>query len=169
MKRFFILLVSAAMMSVLTACGSVTTNQYEAEALVTYVWQVGYTKIGAGSDDRLPRIERFQSTSLVIRNGQQPDNAVTGPDDQGLWWPALPPRPTLDDMERRQQTSEKIGTPELIKDVKYSLTFDKDGQRLTLPTNYDVFRQAVKALPTQTPLELTLGVNNGSVQKAEPK
>jgi hypothetical protein len=28
----------------------------------------------------------------------------------------------------------------------------------TLPTNYDVYRQVVKAYPQRTPLELTLGV-----------
>ncbi|OYE01698.1 hypothetical protein CDG79_28090 [Nostoc sp. 'Peltigera membranacea cyanobiont' 232] len=38
----------------------------------------------------------------------------------------------------------------------------------TLPTNYDVYRQVVKAYPQRTPLELTLGVNDNSVEKAEP-
>lgn len=38
----------------------------------------------------------------------------------------------------------------------------------TLPTNYDVYRQVVKAYPQGTPLELTLGVNDNSVEKAEP-
>lgn len=37
----------------------------------------------------------------------------------------------------------------------------------TLPTNYDVYRQVVKAYPQITPLELTLGVNDNSVEKAE--
>ncbi|QFS51829.1 hypothetical protein GXM_09323 [Nostoc sphaeroides CCNUC1] len=38
----------------------------------------------------------------------------------------------------------------------------------TLPTNYEVYRQVVKAYPERTPLELTLGVNDNSVEKAEP-
>jgi hypothetical protein len=38
----------------------------------------------------------------------------------------------------------------------------------TLPTNYEVYRQVVKAYAQKTPLELTLGVNDNSVEKAEP-
>jgi hypothetical protein len=41
----------------------------------------------------------------------------------------------------------------------------------TLPTNCEVYRQVVKAYPQRTPLELTLGVlgvNDNSVEKAEP-
>jgi hypothetical protein len=39
---------------------------------------------------------------------------------------------------------------------------------ITLPTNYAVYRQVVKAYPQQIPLRLTMGINNGSVEKAEP-
>ncbi|MBD2535210.1 hypothetical protein H6G97_39695 [Nostoc flagelliforme FACHB-838] len=38
----------------------------------------------------------------------------------------------------------------------------------TLRTNYEVYRQAVKAYPQRTSLELALGVNDNSVEKAEP-
>ena len=38
----------------------------------------------------------------------------------------------------------------------------------TLPTNYEVYRQVLKAYAQKTPLELTLGVNDNSVEKAEP-
>lgn len=38
----------------------------------------------------------------------------------------------------------------------------------TLPTNYDFYRQVVKAYPQKTPLQLTLGINDDSVEKAEP-
>jgi hypothetical protein len=37
-----------------------------------------------------------------------------------------------------------------------------------LPTNYEVYRQVVKAYPTRQALQLTLGVNDNSVEKAEP-
>ncbi|MBW4643845.1 MAG: hypothetical protein KME23_12795 [Goleter apudmare HA4340-LM2] len=148
----------------LTSCSNVTTNQYEATALTTYTWQVNY------ADDRetTPRFETFATTSLLNRNGLKPSGAVTGPDDQGLWWPALPPRPTVDEVEQRQKLQQYASQPELLKAVEYKLTYTVDSQLRTLPTNYDVYRQVVKAYPSQTPLQLTLGINNNSVEKAEP-
>jgi hypothetical protein len=149
----------------LTSCSTVTTNQYEATARTTYTWQVKYS-INPTSD-RSPRFETFASTSLVNRNGQKPAEAVRGPDDRGLWWPALPPRPTIDQVEQRQRPQELATTPELLKSVEYQLTYRQGDQQRTLPTNYQVYRQVVKAYPSQT-LRLTLGVNNNSVEKAEP-
>jgi len=149
----------------LTSCSTVTTNQYEATARTTYTWQVKYS-INPTSD-RSPRFETFASTSLVNRNGQKPAGAVRGPDDRGLWWPALPPRPTIDQVEQRQRPQELATTPELLKSVEYQLSYRQGDQQRTLPTNYQVYRQVVKAYPSQT-LRLTLGVNNNSVEKAEP-
>ena len=160
------MLTSLTLSGLLAGCTTVTTSDYEATALVTYTWQVEYLK---DSEGRRQRFEKFAETSLLNRNGQRPDDAVTGPDDQGLWWPALPPRPTVDEMEERQQGQEHIGTPNLIKKVDYSLSFDMNGQPRILPTNYSVYRQVIKAYSEQRPLELTLGVNNGSVEKAEPR
>ncbi|MDX2215331.1 MAG: hypothetical protein SFY66_18860 [Oculatellaceae cyanobacterium bins.114] len=152
-----------------TACTTTDTTQYEATALTTYTWQVDYTTTVGGGDDRPPRIEEFESTSLLNRNGQPPDGAVTGPDDQGLWWAELPPRPSLEEMEAQKQASERFGTPRLNKSVDYSLTFDKAGETVTLPTNYSVYSQIARLYPDQPPLELTLGVEESSVEKAEPK
>lgn len=153
--------------TVLVSCNSSTTNNYEATAQTTYTWQVEY--LDQSDRKQLPRVEAFASTSLENRNGQRPDDAVTGPDDKGLWWPALPPEPTVDEIEdRRQNTSETLSSPLLQKSVQYSVTLDVDGQRRTLPTDYSVYRQVVKAYPNQEPLLFTLGVNDGSVEKAEP-
>ena len=55
-----------------------------------------------------------------------------------------------------------------MKDVKFKLTYGVGNSQNTLPTNYEVYRQVVKAYPQRTPLELTLGVNDNSVEKAEP-
>jgi len=38
---------------------------------------------------------------------------------------------------------------------------------LNLPTNYDVYRQVSQA-DSDTPMDFTMGVNNGSVTKATP-
>lgn len=146
----------------------ITTGTYEATATVTYTWQVEY----AQSFDKAQTIrqEKFASTSLVNRNGQKPDAAVTGPDDQGLWWPALPPRPTADELESgKKSPADQRSDPQLLKDVDYAITFDHDGQRRTLPTNERVYRTATQAYTDDQALELTYGPGNESaIAAAKP-
>jgi len=67
----------------ITSCNTVTTNQYEATAQTTLTWQVKYSI--NPTNDKLPRFEEFASTSLLSRNGEQPKDAVIGPDEKGLW------------------------------------------------------------------------------------
>jgi hypothetical protein len=166
-RRRFAAIVGASLSAIaLTSCSAVTTNQYEATATTTYTWQVKYSLDPSSS--KTPRFETFTSTSLVNRNGIKPAGAVTGPDDRGLWWTALPPRPTVDQVEQRQRPGEQATRPELLKSVEYQLSYREGDRQITLPTNYQVYRQVVKAYPTRTPLQLTLGINNNSVEKAEP-
>ncbi|NET10369.1 MAG: hypothetical protein F6K16_37855 [Symploca sp. SIO2B6] len=157
--------LTAALVIVVAGCTNLLTDDYEATAVTTYVWQVEY----AGKSDRPTdrRIQQFASTSLVNVNGIMPDAAVGGADDKGLWWPTLPPRPSVDELEAGQKTHETIGTPELIKQVDYTLSFYMEGGQQTLPTNHSVYRQVVKGLRDERPLELTLGPDEKSVQKAE--
>ncbi|MBD2197093.1 MULTISPECIES: hypothetical protein [Calothrix] len=145
----------------LTSCSTVKTSDYEGTALTTYTWRVQYI------DEPSPQFTTFASTSLLNRNGLKPEGAVTGPDDRGLWWPALPPRPTVDEVERRKQPQQEVSKPELLKSVEYKVTYSVGGQRQTLPTNYDVYREIVKAYPSRIPLQFTLGVNDNTVEKAE--
>ncbi|MUG93344.1 hypothetical protein F7734_13275 [Scytonema sp. UIC 10036] len=149
----------------LTSCTTLTTTQYEATALTKYTWQVKYAN--DLTNETSPRIETFGTTSLLNRNGIKPEGAVTGPDDKGLWWAALPPRPSVDEVEQKQQGQE-AGQIELLKSVDYQLTYTVGGEQRTLPANYQVYREVVKAYPSRTPLQLTLGVNDDSVEKAEP-
>lgn len=152
----------------LTACTQTTLNTYEASATVTYTWQASYTPRTPVQDrPNDTRIERFESVSLVNQNGLEPPASVTGPDEKGLWWPALPPEPTVDDLESRQQPDESYSVPELIKSVDYALTVDQAGTPVTLPTNYDVYRAAAKAYPNQRPLDITYGPRDESVINAE--
>lgn len=160
------LMTAISFVPTLTSCTNLTIDQYEATALTTYTWQVKYTDDLAS--DRPPRLETFALNSLLNRNGLKPVDAVTGPDDRGLWWPALPPRPGVDEVEQRKRPQEKMGKPELLTSVNYQLKYEVGQQERTLPTNYQVYRQAVKAYPSHTPLRLTLGVNDSSVEKAEP-
>lgn len=148
-----------------TGCTTVLTDDYEATAVTTYVWLVEY--VTDQNKVHGTRIERFDSSSLVNTNGVMPELAVTGPDERGLWWPALPPRPTVDELEERQRSSEKIGDMEINKRVEYSLTYQADGEMVTRPADYSVYRAAVKALRDERPLELTLGINDATVEKAD--
>jgi len=161
------LMIALAIALGLTSCDQKTTSKYEATATVTYTWQVEYS----ANPDKTNQIrrEKFASTSLVNKNGERPGEAVTGPDDQGLWYPALPPRPTVDEIEARQKPQEQISQPELLKDADYTITYESEGQTINASTNYDVYRTVVKALPSQRSLELTLGVNDKFVQKADVK
>jgi hypothetical protein len=146
---------------------TVAVASYDATATVSYTWQATYTPAGVFPDRSSDtRIEKFTSTSLVNHNGTRPGDAVTGPDEQGLWWPALPPKPSVDDLEARLQKDEQASSPELVTSVDYALTFEQGGETVTLPTNYEVYRQAVKAYPNQQALQLTLGPNDASVVNA---
>jgi len=165
--QIFSSLTSITLIGALLGCSNVTSNQYEATALVTLTWKVEYSL--NRTTDKNPRVELFASTSLVNRNGIKPEGAVTGPDERGLWWPALPPKPTLDELEKLEKNDEKPSNPELLREVKYEITYRDHDQKVTLPTNYEVYRQVAKTYPTQTPLNLTLGVNDASVEKAEPQ
>lgn len=167
MRKLIFLTVAAILTAfTLTSCSTLTSDQYEATALTTYTWQVKYGNNLA--NEKLPRLETFAETSLLNRNGLKPEGAVTGPDDRGLWWPALPPRPTIDEVEKRIRPQEEASKPELLKNVEYRLRYKVDDQERTLPTNYQVYREVVKAYPSHTPLHLTLGVGDNSVEKAEP-
>jgi len=149
----------------LSGCNHILTDHYEATALVTYTWQIAYTD----KREQFPRHETFATNSLLNRNGQKPEGAVTGPDDKGLWWPALPPRPTVSEIEQRQEVNETPGAPELLKQVEYELTYQVGEESVTLPTNHQVYREVAKAYPSRLPLKFTLGVGGTSVDRATRK
>ncbi len=164
-QPFLILTVLFAVVT-LISCTTVTIDQYEATAQTTLTWQVKYSI--NPTTDKNPRFEEFASNSLVSRNGEKPKDAVIGPDEKGLWWPALPPRPSIDEVEQRQKPQEKPTRPELLRTVKYQISYQQGEQTVTLPTNYEVYRQVARAYPSRKPLQLTLGINDASVEKAEP-
>jgi hypothetical protein len=162
------LLVSASGCNQVSTNASEATADFEATAATTYVWQVEYVPRNISQDrpnDR--RLERFESTRVVNVNGTRPEAAGSGPDDKGLWWPVLPPEPTVTDIEDRRQKAETPRSPEVIKSVDYKITFNQAGENKTLPTDYDVYREAVRAFEKQRPLKLTLGPQDKSVIQAE--
>ncbi|NER20097.1 MAG: hypothetical protein F6J96_05070 [Symploca sp. SIO1C2] len=165
-RQLFSLVTSCSVAVALTSCSSVTIDQYQATAETTFTWRVRYTIDEATY--RNPRFEEFASNSLLNYNGEKPEDAVIGPDDEGLWWPKMPPKPSIDQVEQREKVQEIHHKPELLRTVKYHLTYQQDGQTVTLPTNYQVYRQVARAYPYGKKLQLTLGINDGSVEKAEP-
>ncbi|WP_189525162.1 hypothetical protein [Nostoc sp. 'Peltigera membranacea cyanobiont' 232] len=118
--RFLPSIITALTALTLTSCSTTTAEQYEATALTSYTWLVLYANNLTNQPQ--PRIETFANTSVVNRNGVKPPGAVVGPDDRGLWWPTLPPRPSVDEVEQRKKSQEEAGKPELMKDVQYKLT-----------------------------------------------
>ena len=166
-SRILLTLVSFSLTVILASCGTASVQQYEATAITTLTWQVNYTN--DPQEDKRGRFEEFASSSVTNHNGQKPEGKVTGPDDKGLYWPIAPAKPTLDEIENRQKRPyEQPGKPELLRIVKYYIKYQQNGQTTNLPTNYSVYRQVVKAYPQGIPLKLTMGINNGSVEKAEP-
>jgi hypothetical protein len=164
-NRIAIALLGTILSLTLASCDRVTTNKYEATALTTYTWRVKYF---INENEDIPRWESFASSSALNVNGQKPDTESGYLDDNGLWWPPLPPRPSIDEIEERAKPSEQHSRPELLRKVKYSLAYQEGDRTETLDTNYSVYRQAVKANSAGRSLKLTLGVNNRSVEKAEP-
>ncbi len=151
---------------IFTGCGSQDAQQYEATAETTMTWRVNYSN--DPMEDKRGRYVEFESASLTNRNGKKPEGAVVQ-DDKGIWWGKVPPKPSIDEVEAAKKASyEKIGKPELLRTVKYYVTYQQDGKTITLPTNHAVYRQVAKAYPNRTPLKFTMGLNNGSVEKATP-
>ncbi|MDJ0648986.1 MAG: hypothetical protein QNJ60_09785 [Xenococcaceae cyanobacterium MO_188.B19] len=164
--KLVLIILSFLFVTVIPSCGTQTIDNYQATAETILTWQANYTN--DPMEDKRGRIEEFASVSLTNYNGQKPEGAVYQ-DDKGLWWAKVPPKPTLDEIEvRKKRNYEQPSKPELLKQVKYHITYQQNGQTITLPTNYSVYRQVVKAYPQKIPLRLTMGINNGSVEKAKP-
>lgn len=152
----------------IAGCEEVVTTDYEAMAVTTYTWRAEYRPQGVTPDrPREGRTETFETNSLVNTNGQPTVDPTGERDSNGIWWPAIPPKPTVDELEARQQSGEEFSEPLINQSVEYTLTFDQGGQTVTLPTNYSVYREAVRAFEGDRPLKLLLGAQNASVQKAE--
>lgn len=155
-----------AMAIAFNGCETQQADNYEATATAKMTWMVEYSDDPL--QDKRPRVEKFESVTLVNRNGAKPDGAVFQ-DDQEIWWPKEPPKPSLDEIEaRKKRPSEKIGKAKRLREVEYRVKFYQDGEKLNVTTNPQVYRQVVKAYP-DTPLVFTMGVNNGSVTKATPQ
>ncbi|NJN21661.1 MAG: hypothetical protein HC812_11380 [Leptolyngbya sp. RL_3_1] len=147
---------------------AVITETYEATAMTTYTWQAEYRPQGVTPDrPREGRIETFGSSYRVNINGQPVAETFGSADEKGLWWPDLPPKPTVNDLEARQQQREVFEAPQISKSVQYTLTFEQDGEQVTVRTEYPVYREAVRGHEAGRPLQLSLGREDAYVRSAK--
>ncbi len=149
----------------LSGCRDVTVTRYEATALTTYTWTVKYY---SDAQKNRWRIEEFGSNSLLNINGEKPADGAVLEDDLGLWWPQLPLKPGIDEIEQRSKPNEIPESADLLKTVDYQIAFDRDGESVTLGANSQVYRQAARSHPYGKALKLTLGAQEKAVTHAEP-
>ena len=119
----------------------VSTSQCQAAvARASTTWEVKYYTHRTNPGTQ--RTERFASTQLINRNGEPPTAAATGPDEQGIWWPAPPSRPTNDDVDRQRRAAEQNDPPTLQRRVDYILQCDEGD----LTANENIYQQAAQAI-----------------------
>ncbi|ELR98040.1 hypothetical protein [Gloeocapsa sp. PCC 73106] len=150
---------------ILNGCTQLIIDEYEAIALTSLTWRVEYY---IGDNDKRSRWEEFSSASLENINGERPVDAFGEADDQGLWWPRIPTKPTINEIEARQKTGESHNRPEMLREVSYSIAYNQGGRLANIPTHYPVYRQAVKAIQSGQSLKLILRVDDQFIEKAEP-
>ena len=147
-----------------TGCNRIVIDEYQGMALTTHTWQVEYF---ISRNEKTPRIEEFASNSLLNIDGERPPQAFGDKDDRELWWADIPPKPTLDEIEALEKTGEKHSRPSLLRTVEFSLQYQYQGETFEKPTDFSVYRQAVKAKRQEKSLKILLGIGDRWVQKAE--
>lgn len=143
--------------TVALGCQATPTQDYTVAAITTYTWMADYRAQGGNPDrPRDTRTETFANNSLTITNGQRPPRVAGDADEKGLWWPALPPEPTVDELEARQGDLEQVERPRIVQSVTYQITFTQGGETLTRPTQYPVYREALQAQKQGQTLQVNL-------------
>lgn len=117
------------------------TPCHQATAIATQTWEVDYyiNKTSGGANNQ--RTQTFEGNTLTNINGESPVGAKYGPDNDGIWWAALPTKPTADEVDANRQTGEQNDPPQLQKSVKYRLTCDVG----ELKTDAQTYREASRA------------------------
>ncbi|TVQ45376.1 MAG: hypothetical protein EA365_08040 [Gloeocapsa sp. DLM2.Bin57] len=165
-KNLCLTLITFCLAIVLNSCTRLIIDEYEAVATTSLTWRVEYY-IGSNDRPSRSRWEEFSSASLENINGERPPDAFGDADNQGLWWPRIPPKPTIDEVEDLQKTGERHSPPEMLRQVDYTISYRQGSSYVTLPTHYPVYRQAVRAAQSGQALKLTLRADERFVEKAE--
>ena len=118
------------------------TRCKSAIAIATQTWEVDYYISKASGGSNAQRTHSFQSNTLTNLNGEKPVNAASGPDDNGIWWAALPPRPTADEVDQHRDIQERNDPPMLQRSVEYQLQCEER----TLLTDALMYREVSRAV-----------------------
>jgi hypothetical protein len=141
-----------------THCGT-------AIAIATQTWEVNYYTNKTAGGLNAQRRQSFQSNRLINFNSEKPENAASGPDDTGIWWAALPPRPTIDEIDQHRELQEQNDPPRLQREVTYQLGCDKS----RLSTNAQLYREAARAIHSRKKVRVSYFWNHVlSVEGLEP-
>jgi hypothetical protein len=138
------------------------TRCKRAIAIATQTWEVTYyiSKTSGGMNTQ--RTHAFQSNTLTNLNGEKPMGAVSGPDDNGVWWAALPPRPTADEVDQNRETQERNDPPMLQRSIDYQL----DCETGTLLTDALTYREAARSIRSGQAVSVTyLGNRSLKIEK----
>ena len=158
-KRGWIAVTSGVLVAFLASCGADTepvgTTQCEAAiARASYRWRVDYFPRRSTSSRIQERSEFFDGNELINRNREEPEGAVSGPDRDGVWWPALPQRPSLEAIDNAAERLEDSSEPRLVRTVDYFLQCDEGD----LPTDRRTYRQTSTAFRSGDTIEVSYGL-----------
>ncbi len=118
-----------------------TTQCNSAIAVATQTWEVNYyiNKTSGGLNTQ--RKQAFQRNTLTNLNGERPVDGVSS-DDNGIWWAALPSRPTADEVDQHRQLQEQNDPPLLQRAVDYQLRCENR----VLKTDALTYREASRGI-----------------------
>lgn len=152
-------IASGVLIALLASCSSDTdpvgTTQCDAAiARASYRWRVDYAPSRSTSSRIQERSEFFEGSELINRNREEPEGAVSGPDNDGVWWPALPPRPSPEAVDNAAERLEDSGEPTLVRKVDYFLQCDEGD----LSTDRRTYRQTSTAFRSGETVEVSYGL-----------
>ncbi len=118
------------------------THCRAAIARATQSWRVTYFSQRTHMNPDNVRIEEFAKAELLNRNGEKPSQPASGPNEYGVWFPPVPPQPSEGELTKIRQSGERFDSPELHREVKYTLVCD--GGELAADGN--IYRDAANVI-----------------------
>ncbi len=133
------------------------TDCTEAIARATQAWRVNYYSDRTRLNPNNQRLVEFGSAKLVTRNGkvELPKSSAkpveAGAQQNGVWYPIVPPQPTATELAESRQRGERIGSPELYRAVKYTLVCDAG----ELEAGADTYQTALAQIQAEQPIRVS--------------
>ncbi len=133
------------------------TDCTEAIARATQAWRVNYYSDRTRQNPNNQRLVEFGSAKLVTRNGKvEPPQSGTNPiepgaQQNGVWYPIVPPQPIPSELAESRQMGERIGSPELYRAVKYTLVCGAG----ELQAGADTYQAALAQIQAEQPMRVS--------------